>query len=214
MKVRQVLAIAALIIGLGSASVAKADPMCVSQQVVAGLACSLGDLTFTFEAVSFNGANSSTDSLALETPPTGTIGGVTTLGFQVLATYPVDIHLVYEVQSTSTNITALDSGFIPVEGNPPPPGQIAESACGSDPLLHEGTCTPLLASVTNSTGAITYTASFGPVSTVWVDKDITDNGFSSFTDSIQTSATPEPSSIALFGTGLLAAAGALRRRLA
>jgi hypothetical protein len=211
MKVRQILAIAALVIGLGSASVAKADPMCVSQQVVAGLACSLGDLTFTFEAVTLTGTG---NSLFLETPPTSAGGGVTTLGFQVLASYPVDIHLVYEVQSTSTNITALDSGFIPVEGNPPPGGQIAESACGSDPLLHEGTCTPLLASVTNSTGAITYTASFGPVSTVWVDKDITDNGFSSFTDSIQTSATPEPSSIALFGTGLLAAAGALRRRLA
>jgi hypothetical protein len=33
------------------------------------------------------------------------------LGFQTLANYPVDIHLIYQVTSTSADITALDSSF-------------------------------------------------------------------------------------------------------
>lgn len=211
MKIRQVLAVVALVIG--TATVAKADTMCTNQAVVAGMSCSLGNLTFTFESVSGLPAGSLI-SLGLESPPTGILGDLTVLGFQVLGNFPTDIHLIYEVQSTAATITSIDSSFNPVAGNPPPHGQIAETACGTDPLSTEGTCQDVLGTALNTTGLITFTNSFGPVSTLWIDKDITDNGFSSFTDSIEQTATPEPSSIALFGTGMLAAAGMIRRRLA
>jgi hypothetical protein len=126
--------------------------------------------------------------------------------------------MIDEIQSTSADITALDSSFPFISGTPTA-GHISEVACSVNPSApaNEGNCPPsdILGSAINSTGAITYTGTFGPVGTLWVDKDITDNGFSSFTDSVlETTATPEPSSIALFGTGLLAAAGVVRRRLA
>ncbi len=211
MKIRQVLAFAALVIGLGTASVAKADTMCAAGQSVAtGFGCSLGDLTFTFELVSFLPAG---QTLALE-PPTGTSGGTATLAFQLLTTAnPVDVHLVYEITSTSADITGIDNSFTFVTG-----GQIMETACSVDPQLpaNNGSCptADILGSILNTTGGTQFSNSFGPVSTIWIDKDVTDTGFSSFSDSVEeTGVTPEPSSIALFGTGLLAAAGALRRRL-
>ena len=73
-------------------------------------------LTFTFEAVSFSSINGTTgDNLSLETPPTGATGGSVVLGFQVdaAAGYPVDIHLVYEVTSTSPILGELDSTYSP-----------------------------------------------------------------------------------------------------
>jgi len=150
----------------------------------------------------------------LITPSTGISGGVATLEFGLLATYPLDINLVYEVSSTSADITQLDSAF--TNGDLTPPGSIIETACSVDPELHGGICpaADVITSFTNPPN--TLSATFGPESNIWIDKDITDNGFSEFEDTVHettTPAIPEPSSFALFGTGLLAAAGALRRRL-
>jgi PEP-CTERM motif len=207
MKIRQVLAFAALVIGMGTASVAKADPICTAGNPVAtGFGCSLGDLTFTFDVVSFLPPGS---TLGLE-PPTGISGGVATLAFQLLQTAnPVDVHLVYEVTSTSADILGINNSFTFLTG-----GQIMETACSVNPELTNGSCptADILGSILNTTGGTESDTFTSPVSTMWIDKDVTDTGFSSFSDSVE-EVTPEPSSIALFGTGLLAAAGALRRRL-
>jgi hypothetical protein len=191
-----------VIILMGMSMVASATPMCVSQSVVDGLVCSLGDLTFDFENVSFTTSNPSGvagDALALDTPPTGVQPGFVTLGFTLLAAYPVDITLDYSVVSTSTDITAIASTF-----GPPDTGEIFESACSSNPTIIPPGCGVAITSVDNTTGAYTQSASFSPLSSVFIDKDVTDPGFSSFTDSIvETSAVPEPSSFWFLGAGLL-----------
>jgi hypothetical protein len=131
------------------------------------------------------------------------------LDFQLLASYPVNIELIYKVESTSANIVSLSSTFTPASGPPVP--LIAESACGSDPTP-PGACSPLLATVTNTSGGITLTPTFGPVSTVWVDKIVNDPGFSSFTDAVQTgSATPEPAYLGVFSASLLGLGFLVRR---
>jgi hypothetical protein len=209
--------------GLLAFSITASATPCANQNVTAGLVCTLQapsapELTFTFEAVNFSGPNSSLDSISFETPTTGvTLGSDIsyTLDFQVVATYPVDIHLIYGVASTAKDIVALDSSFTPASGPPPP--QINESACGSDPVTNPP-CNPVLANVINSTGSETFTAAFGAVQQLWVDKDITDPGFSSFTDSVEIPEgrsgpppVPEPASLSLFGCSLLGFGFALHR---
>jgi hypothetical protein len=198
---------------LGMSMVASATPVpCSNQAVVTGFTCGLGNLTFTFENVSFVGANPGLDALALDTPPTGFSDGVADLGFQVLASYPVDIHLVYEVTSTTSGIFSVDSTFTPAA--PPPDPRINESVCSTDPELTEGSCPQanVLAQVNNVTGSIATSGNFGPLSQFWVDKDITDPGFSSFTDSVNVGTVPEPSTSVFLGAAILGL-GMISRKL-
>jgi len=202
--------LSAALLTAASATYANASPStCANQDVVIGLSCTLGDLTFLFEEIKFTGANSGSDLLDLSTPPTSAATpGVVVLGFTVLATTPVDIELVYKVSSTKTDITAIDSTF----GPPQPAGsQIFESACPTDPTIIPPGCGSPYATVTNTTGLYTISSTFGPVSSLYIDKDIENFGFSTFTDSIEETTVPEPMAMSLLGGGL-ALLGMLRFR--
>lgn len=198
----------ALAISLSTA--AHATPTCSNQSVVVGVSCGLGSLTFTFEAVSFVGANPSSDTLSLEAPPTGVAGDQTTLGFHLSATYPVDIFVIYEASSTSPETFSLDSTYTTALGPPPP--VISQNACGADPTLPAG-CTPLLTNFINNTGSETSSANFGPRSTFWIENFITDPGFGDFTNSVEVvRAVPEPLTLSLFAAGLVGAVSMRRRK--
>jgi hypothetical protein len=120
----------------------------------------------------------------------------------------VDIELVYKVSSTKTDITAIDSTF----GPPQPAGsQIFESACPTDPTIIPPGCGSPYATVTNTTGLYTISSTFGPVSSLYIDKDIENFGFSTFSDSIEETTVPEPMAMSLVGGGL-ALLGMLRFR--
>jgi hypothetical protein len=173
-------------------------------------------LTFTFEEVTFTSSQGTTgDALFLSTPPTAATPGLSTLGFTIDAAYPVDIELVYKVSSPSANITQIASTF----GPPQPAGSsIFESACATDPSIVPPGCGTPLTTVNNTTGTYTVSPTFGPASTIYIDKDITDgtvsipgSGFSTFTDAVYDPSVPEPMTLSLLGGGL-ALLGMLRFR--
>jgi hypothetical protein len=189
---------------MGMTIVAGATPVaCTNQAVVIGLTCSEGNLTFDFFNVSFD-PGSVTDRLSIETPPTSAATpDVVTLGFQILSTYPVDINIDYLVTSSSSDISAIGSTF----GPPAAVGsEIFETACATNPTIVPPGCagSNIIATVTNSTGEYTVTPSFGPLSQIYIDKDISDYGFSEFTDSVQeTSAAPEPATSWFLGCAVI-----------
>jgi hypothetical protein len=183
-------------------------PQCANQQVTDTLVCVEGGLTFTFDLVKFTGGGPAAQ-LDLSTPPTSAAtAGLVVLGFTVLATTPVDIDLVYQVSSPNANITNIDSTF----GPPAPAGsQIFESACPTNPTIVPPGCGTPYATVTNTTGLYTISSSFGPVNSIYIDKDIENFGFSEFTDSVEDPSVPEPMAMSLVGGGL-ALLGLLRFR--
>jgi hypothetical protein len=160
--------------------------------VVTGTVCSLGDLTFTFDLVSF-APGSPSDVLQLTTPYTGISGDDYVLDFQDGPSV-TDLQVDYTVTSTSTNIIGVDNSYGPTG--------LAQSLV-EDVYASEvdGAGSDLLATVNNTTGDLTFASLPSAVSSVYIEKDFT-NPSSVFTDSIV--ATPEPSS---FGLLLIAAFG-------
>ncbi|HEY1208033.1 MAG TPA: PEP-CTERM sorting domain-containing protein [Terracidiphilus sp.] len=195
------IALLALAAILAITPVAKASTLCSSAgQVTTGLVCTEGVFTFTFESISIIPPTSG-DTLYFNSGLTVVSGDSVDLGFQVLGGVAADINMVYEVQGPA-GIYQLNNSFLGggVGDN------ISETACTGNPI-----CGTQLAYVFNNTGGTNvYSGTFATNGTFFVNKDVSDSPytFSEFTDSID--LAPEPSSLIMFGTGLLGLAGMLR----
>jgi len=179
--------------------------------------CTMGDLTFTWDQLSYT-PDAPPSTLDISTPYTGIYGDDYSLYFTFSAgNSPQDINMTYEVSSTSDNITGVDGFLEPTSGETTIPA-ILETVCGNNPALDPlGECNDVLATYSNNntSGLVTYSTSFGPVSQVWITKDIQAGSpiaISYFGDSVV--ASPEPSSIGLMllaAFGIVATARKLRK---
>jgi hypothetical protein len=193
------LALVALAMASAISTSAWATTACsaTSGAITTSTVCSEGNFTFTFDYVSL-GANS--DIVFFGAGTTGS-GNSADLLFQIAggpgntgAVLPEDIDLVYEVQGPA-GPTTLDNSFVGASS-------ITETAC-SGPFSSPTVCTgTTLANFYNGTSGVTDTSnSFSQNGTFYISKDAEATTFSEFEDSVN--VAPEPSSLVLFGTGLL-----------
>jgi hypothetical protein len=209
--IRNISLILALVAALAIAPAAMADPAVCSTStwsnlpgdgtpISAATICTEGAFTINFASGGVSSTGSVNFNSVLTTP--------TNLGFQVSASLPgpppatpLDINLVYQVTGVSGLVT-IDNSFTGV-------GSITEYVCAANPDITSCNNTNALAVIFNNTGA-EMTATFTSTGSFWIDKDVEDNTFSEFNDSFD--VTPEPSSLLMFGTGLLGLAGMLRHK--
>jgi hypothetical protein len=188
-----------------TSSAANANPSCLTD-AAAGMnvlsvgACDLGGLTFS----SFSVAPTPGSTVLLSSLGTGG----TALGFQITTSYvpgpPVvsaDTILQYSVMGQG--ITGVDNTNAGQTG-----AIIEEKVCNV--AFSNGICTGdgaiLLADFTTG-GNSSNAATFASQSTIYILKDIQQNGanafISSFVNSHETSGVPEPASLSMMGIGLL-----------
>jgi hypothetical protein len=172
--------------------------------------CALGGLTFAFNAPGFS-PNATGDALTITAAAINGSDYVLEFGINPGTTgFPVDINIDYLVTSSSNNISGIDASF---PGGTS--GSIFEEACSVSTIVNPCPAGDLLSAITLTTAgvdAVGTPASFGPVSSLYIHKDIDAITFSEFTDSVQTSAVPEPSTGLLLGSAFCLL-GLLSRKL-
>jgi hypothetical protein len=175
-----------------------------SSTIVSGTDCTGSPWTIDFTTVSFSGPGSPTATLSFNAGSTYTATSLDIL-FEVYETAGTDIDLVYTV-SGPAGYYSVDSSFLLSN----PVGSVDENVC-STPASTVG-CDSLADTyviLDNTAGYIQKSGVFNTTNgTFYIAKDVTDPGFSEFEDSIE--SAPEPSSLIMFGTGLLGLAGMLR----
>jgi hypothetical protein len=213
LKNMKYLLLAVAILG-GMSTVASAAPtMCAAGLNILNsgtTTCAIDGLTFTFDAPQFS-PTSVGDALTVSS--VGVTAGDVSLLFAInpgVGGFPVDVNIDYGVFSSSTNIEGIDASF---PGGTD--GSISEQACSIQPQAgHLCPVDDVLSSLHVTTGGTDQfgtPSTFGPVSAIYIHKDIDAVSFSEFTDSVElglgrTTATPEPStalmlSSTLFGLG-------------
>jgi hypothetical protein len=203
------IALLSLAVVLAIAPAAKANTFPVSctgygpsSTIVSGTDCTGSPWTIDFTTVSFSGPGSATATISFNVGSTYTATSLNML-FQVYEAAGTDIDLVYTVTGP-TGYYAVDNSFLLGAG-----GSVLENVC-STPASTIGCDSGADTYVTldNTAGYIQTSKVFISNGTFYVAKDVTDPGFSEFEDSIE--SAPEPSSLIMFGTGLLGLAGMLR----
>ncbi len=198
MKTLKLLSLTLVVVG--TSLTASATPVCGSNggtniNSSGTTTCSVDNLTFTFDAPGFS-PTSRADSLTVMSATM--IGNEYNLEFGInpgTAGFPVDINIDYEVTSSTNNISGIDASF-PAGTR----GSIFEQACSVPTVSGVCPANDLLSALTLTTPGVDMNgspASFGPVSSVYIHKDIDAISFSEFDDSVRVSAVPEPSSAAL-----------------
>jgi len=211
-KFAKYLFLATSALGLSALPALAITPPCVAGFTVAtGTSCALDGLTFDFENVQFN-PSSGTPAPSLELDGlTGVTGDDFVLDFSVSVggeTMPPaadDLLLDYTV--TGGSFSQVDNSFLSdgsgtqslIEDVYSDPSGLAGGAPG----------TLLTLPLKNTSGALQFSGTFGPVGSVYIAKDF--SGLTSqFSDSIV--STPEPSSLGLLLFGAFGIVAAARRK--
>jgi len=205
-------------LGLAMCSVAKADSACttatLSTYLAAGFSCTLDGLTFSSFSASFNQSGGAANPGAAGITITPTLAGLVfdfTGGWVVSSGQTLDTIVRFTIDSASPIISDLSLTLVAAGCSGPGAVGLTENAASVGASLFTS-CT------NGSVDLTTHTATFSPVSSLTVVKDLTLSGgttgsasVSEFTNAV--SDVPEPGTLALFGTGLLGLASLIRRKL-
>jgi len=221
-RIKTALLVAALVVGLSSLAEASAVPAVVCPTaslptyLASGFSCTFGSLTFSnfnYSDAAFGGATPVPDTGISVTPVTAG----SEVGFQFEAPWSVsaaqgeDSAITYTVTGSITDLTLSIAGFGVTNG-----GNVSVGETSDNPALS-------LLVFDNLAGVqATDTITGLSLSSLTVVKDIAlagNNGVATlsivdnlFSTKVTRSGAPEPSSILLFGAGLVGLAGYLRRR--
>ena len=196
------LAAACLTSSMAMAATTCTDPTVIGKDVsTSGFACSLGGLTFSNFSV--NG---------VPAPPG------TTIFLSGASTSSTETDLSFQLATpwNGTTVTAADTTLIyTVTGPDDMVGVNNVQSGGAGVVIQEIVCSAMFVNnacpsgdtLANFSNPPTGSGSFSAQSTIYILKDISQNGpnasISNFTNSVETSAVPEPASLSMMGLGLL-----------